>query len=119
MSNCVEIFFDTWKIEDAEARLAMINSAVIESVRYSDPRTPEPLNGAEALNNYLGMFSANAPGWSAKVLKSDTIEDVTRVTVEFGGPGPDGSHKAQLGQYFIEMKGDHLSRIVGFVGTGE
>ncbi|MEP4545291.1 MAG: hypothetical protein ABJ000_03870 [Saccharospirillum sp.] len=119
MADSVETFFDAWKEEDAKTRLAMISSAVIESVRYSDPRTPEPLIGTEALNTYLGMFSDNAPGWSAKVLKSDVTEDVTRVTVEFGGPGPDGSHKVQLGQYFIEKKGDLVSRMVGFVGTGE
>jgi hypothetical protein len=65
------------------------------------------------------MFSENAPGWSAKVIKSDTISTVTRVTVAFGGMGPDGSEQTQLGQYFAEKDGDLVSRLVGFVGTGE
>tara|TARA_R110002050_G_scaffold137968_5_gene261687 strand:- start:2180 stop:2539 length:360 start_codon:yes stop_codon:yes gene_type:complete len=119
MSDCVENFFDSWQIEEFETRLAKINSAVTKRIRYSDPRAPETLIGIDALNNYVGMFSANAPGWSAKVVKSDTIADVTRVTVEFGGAGPDGSNKVQLGQYFVEKEGDLISRMVGFVGTGE
>jgi hypothetical protein len=72
-----------------------------------------------ALNNYVGMFSANAPGWSAKVIKTDMVAGVTRVTVAFGGKGSDGSEQVQLGQYFVEKNGDLVSRMVGFVGTGE
>ncbi|WP_444944733.1 hypothetical protein ACJJIK_08275 [Microbulbifer sp. ZKSA006] len=119
MSDCITTFFEAWQIEEAETRLAKINSAVTESIRYDDPRTPETLNGIEALSNYVAMFSANAPGWSARVVKSDTISSVTRVTVAFGGMGPDGSQQVELGQYFVEKEGDLISRMVGFVGTGE
>ena len=103
----------------AETRLAKISSAVTKSIRYDDPRTPETLNGIEALSNYVAMFSVNAPGWSAKVVKSDTISSITRVTVAFSGMGSDGSQQVQLGQYFVEKEGDLVSRMVGFVGTGE
>ena len=119
MSDCIITFFDAWQIEDAESRLAKINSSVTESIQYDDPRTPETLNGIEALSNYVAMFSANAPGWSARVVKSDTIASVTRVTVAFGGMGPDGTEQVQLGQYFIEKEGGLVSRRIGFVGTGE
>ncbi|WP_154222131.1 hypothetical protein [Marinicella rhabdoformis] len=119
MSDCISIFFDAWEIEAGELRLAKIKSAVTESVQYDDPRTPETVNGVAALNNYVGMFSENAPGWSAKVIKSDTIAVVTRVTVAFSGKGPDGYDQVQLGQYFVEKDGDLVSRMVGFVGTGE
>ena len=119
MSGCIETFFEAWQMEEAEARLAKINSAVTESIRYDDPRTPETLHGIDALSNYVAMFSANAPGWSATVVKSDTISSVTRVTVAFSGMGPDGSQQVQLGQYFVEKDGDLISRMVGFVGTGE
>ncbi len=64
------------------------------------------------------MFSANAPGWSAKVIGSNTTAGMTRATVAFGGMGPDGSEMVQLGQYFVESDGDLISRMVGFVGTG-
>lgn len=119
MSDCITTFFDAWKITEAETRLAKLNRSVTETIQYYDPRTPEAVNGIAALNDYVGMFSANAPGWSAKVIKTDTVANVTRVTVAFGGMGLDGSEQVQLGQYFVEKDGDLLSRMVGFVGTGE
>ena len=119
MSDCITTFFEAWEIEEAESRFAKINSSVTENIRYDDPRTPETLNGIAALNNYVGMFSANAPGWSAKVVKSDTTANATRVTVAFSGIGPDGTEQVLLGQYFVEKEGEQISRMVGFVGTGE
>ena len=119
MSDSITAFFQAWQIEEAEPRIAKITSSVTQNVRYDDPRTAESIDGVPALNDYVGMFSANAPGWSAKVIKSDTIGGVTRVTVAFGGTGPDGSEQIQLGQYFVETEGDLISRMVGFVGTGE
>jgi len=119
MSDCITTFFEAWQIEEDEARLAKINSSVTGSIRYDDPRTPETLLGIEALNNYVAMFSENAPGWSAKVIKSDAIATVTRVTVAFSGVNPDGSQQVQLGQYFVETEEELISRMVGFVGTGE
>jgi hypothetical protein len=77
------------------------------------------VKGLEALCEYVGMFSANAPGWSAKVVSSDTTGGVTRANVSFGGKGPDGNDMTQLGQYFVETKDGLIQRMVGFVGTGE
>ncbi|MEO0436972.1 MAG: hypothetical protein AAF098_08695 [Pseudomonadota bacterium] len=119
MSDSATKFFEAWQIEDAESRMAKIASAVTENICYDDPRTSESLIGVKALSGYVGIFSANAPGWSAKVVKSDSISDITRVTVAFSGVGPDGTEQVQLGQYFLEHEGERLSRIVGFVGTGE
>ena len=119
MPDSITTFFEAWQIEGAESRFAKITSAVTEHVQYYDPRTPEALHGIKALSNYVAMFSANALGWSAKVVKSDTTASVNRVTVAFGGIGPDGSQQVQLGQYFVEKDGDLISRMVGFVGTGE
>jgi len=119
MSDCITSFFDAWEIENAELRHTKISSSVTESIQYDDPRTPETIHGIAALNNYVGMFSANAPGWSADVIKSETVAGVTRITVAFGGMGPDGSEQVQLGQYFVEKDGDLISRMVGFVGIGE
>lgn len=119
MSDCITRFFEAWQIEEAQVRLAKLNGSVTEAIKYDDPRTPETVTGIAALNNYLGMFSANAPGWSAKVIKTDMVAGVTRATVAFGGKGPDGSEQVQLGQYFVEKDKDLISRMVGFVGTGE
>lgn len=118
MSDSISTFFDAWEIEDANIRFKKISSVVTENIQYDDPRTQETLNGIDALNSYVGMFCANAPGWSAKVVRCDTTGSMTRATVVFSGMGPDGSENVQYGQYFVENDGDRISRMVGFVGTG-
>jgi len=118
MADPISTFFDAWQYEAADKRLEKINKSVTDGVRYDDPRTSQTVNGKDALNEYVGMFSANAPGWSAKVIGSDTTAGMTRATVVFGGKGPDGKEMIQHGQYFIEMDGDLISRMVGFVGMG-
>jgi len=118
MSDPIATFFDAWQLEAADARLKKITSAVTANIQYDDPRTSETVNGIDALNEYLGMFSAGAPGWSAKVIASDTTAEMTRATVAFGGMGPDGKEMVQHGQYFVEMDGHLIARMVGFVGTG-
>lgn len=118
MSDPISTFFDAWKLQSAAERLDKISSVVTTNIQYDDPRTPETLRGIEALCDYVGMFSANAPGWSANVIGSDTTAGVTRATIAFGGAGPDGKQMVQLGQYYVETDGDLISRMVGFVGTG-
>lgn len=118
MTDQIDTFFGAWHLESPEERLKVIISAVAPSIAYVDPRTPEPITSIADLSEYVGEFSANAPGWSAKVVVSDTIAGTTRATVAFSGSGPDGTEQTQLGQYFIESDGDLLSRIVGFVGIG-
>jgi len=119
MSNSINIFFDAWELDSSEGGADKIASAVAPGVEYDDPRTPETIKGVAALSEYVGMFSANAPGWSAKVLKSDAVAGKTRVTVAFGGVGPDGKEMLQYGQYFVEMEDELITKMVGFVGTGE
>ncbi len=118
MSDQISTFFEAWQLESADARLEKITSAVTANIQYDDPRTPQTVKGIDALSEYVGMFSANAPGWSAKVIGSNTTAGMTRATVAFGGMGPDGNEIVQLGQYFVETDGDLISRMVGFVGTG-
>ena len=118
MADPISTFFSAWQLESSEERLATVTSAVTTDVAYDDPRTPDTVSGAAALSDYVGMFSANAPGWSARVVKADTMAGVTRATIAFGGPGPDGAEVEQLGQYFVEMEDDRIARMVGFVGTG-
>lgn len=118
MSVSISTFFEAWQLESADARHEKIINSVTADVQYNDPRTPQTINGVDALSEYVGMFSANAPGWSAKVIKSDITAGMTRATVAFGGTGPDGKEMVQLGQYFVEMQGDLIARMVGFVGTG-
>lgn len=105
-------------MNDDAARADAIASVYAIDGTYADPRTPEPMQGPEAITTYVNMFSANAPGWSAKVIKSDEIAGLTRVTVAFGGKGPDGNEMVQHGQYFVEEDAGRISRMTGFVGTG-
>ena len=118
MTDQIDTFFGAWQLESRDERLEKITNTVASSIVYVDPRTPEPITSISALCEYVGMFSANAPGWSAKVVASDTIAGVTRATVAFSGKGADGTEQTQLGQYFIESDGDLISRMVGFVGIG-
>ena len=118
MADRISTFFNAWRIESSDERLRQINSAVIDTIEYDDPRTPQTLKGINALNEYVGMFAANAPGWSARVVGTDTTAGVTRATVAFGGKGPGGNEVTQIGQYFVETEGNLISRMVGFVGTG-
>ncbi len=119
MRDAITRFFDAWGFEDAETRASAIAESCVDTVSYADPRAPEPIIGHTALTDYVGMFSANAPGWTAQVVKSDTIAGTTRATVAFGGAGPDGKQMVQHGQYFVEAGDDgRLTRLTGFVGTG-
>lgn len=118
MTSPIETFFDAWQLGEAEPRHARIAAAVTADVSYSDPRSPETLVGLDALSEYVGQFSANAPGWTARVVHTDSTAGMTRATVAFGGKGPDGRDMVQHGQYFVELDGDRIGRMVGFAGLG-
>ena len=118
MANSIDTFFDAWGMADDAARATAISSVYAADGTYADPRSDGILTGAEAIAAYVNMFSASAPGWTAKVVKSDDSAGVTRATVAFGGKGPDGQDMVQHGQYFVESDGAQITRMVGFVGTG-
>ena len=118
MTDLIDTFFSAWQLDSREERLERITNSVAPSIVYVDPRTPNPITSITALSEYVGMFSENAPGWSAKVVASDTIAGMTRATVAFSGKGSDGTEQTQLGQYFVESDGGLISRMVGFVGIG-
>lgn len=118
MTNSIETFFDAWGMADDADRAAAIASVYAPNGTYADPRTPNLLTGPGEIAAYVNMFSANAPGWTASVVKSDTVAGLTRATVAFGGKGPDGADMVQHGQYILEIDGATITRMVGFVGTG-
>lgn len=118
MTDHIDTFFGAWQLECREERLKNISNSVAPSIVYVDPRTPKPITSLNALGEYVEMFSANAPGWSAKVVARDTIAGITRATVAFSGKAPDGTEQMQLGQYFVESNGGLITRMVGFVGIG-
>ncbi len=115
MSTAAERFFTAWGEADATARISRINAAMVPNASYADPRTPAPINGTGEIADYVAMFSQNAPGAVAEVVKSDSQAGFTRVTVAF--KMADGM--LQHGQYFLEHDTQGLiTRMVGFAGTG-
>lgn len=118
MTDAIDTFFNAWGMNSDADRAAAIASVYAAGGTYADPRSPEILTGADTIAGYVNMFSANAPGWTAKVVKSDEIAGVIRATVAFGGKGPDGSEIVQHGQYFADLAAGKITRMVGFVGTG-
>jgi len=118
MRSHLTTFFDAWSETDAQTRLNMISEACADNISYTDPRSDGRLNGLNAVSDYVGMFSANAPGWTATVVATDTVGDTNRTIVAFGGKGPDGSDMVQHGTYFSVQAHGKLVMIAGFVGTG-
>ena len=119
MSDALTTFFDAWSETDATKRAEMIAKSTTPNATYSDPRSGARLAGHDAIAEYVGMFSANAPGWTAQVITTDTVNDYARTAVAFGGMGPDGSEMTQHGTYFSEAEDDgKLTMIAGFVGLG-
>lgn len=117
MQTVIERFFAAWSHEDAGSRTATIRGALSETATYSDPRSDGRLIGVEAISEYVGQFSANAPGWSAVVDSVDEVNGYAKAIVSFGGPGPDGEHMAQLGTYFAEVdETGAITALAGFVG---
>ena len=118
MSDAIPTFFEAWSITDATARVAKIAASCAPDITYSDPRSGGRLTGQAAVSEYVAMFSANAPGWTASVVSSDVVNGYARTVVAFGGMGPDGSERVQHGTYFSDSTDDKLTMIAGFVGTG-
>lgn len=115
MTDAITTFFDAWGMSDAHARRAAIQTSLTPTATYADPRTDAPLAGPDAISEYVGMFSAQAPGAVAEVGSADSRDGVTRATIAFKMP----NGMEQIGQYFVEMGQDgQISRMVGFVGTG-
>jgi hypothetical protein len=119
MASSLETFFSAWSQVDADERKATITSAIADTFCYSDPRSGGRLTTRDAVADYVGQFSANAPGWTATVEKADEINGFARAIVAFGGAGPDGSQMVQHGTYFADSDATgKLTLLVGFVGTG-
>ncbi len=116
MSGPLEMFFAAWGQTDPEERSRLVGEALDLDGTYADPMTPAPLVGPAPAIEYVAMFSENAPGATATVIDAQEQHGTTRATVEF--EMADG-HK-QHGQYFVEFaEGGRISRMVGFVGTGD
>lgn len=119
MHKALTAFFGAWSEPDAAARRSAIDAAVADGAPYSDPRSGGRLTSNDAIAEYVGMFSANAPGWQAKVVSCDEVGGYFRAVVAFSGQGPDGADMVQYGTYFAETDTqEKLTFLAGFVGLG-
>ncbi|MBM1220154.1 nuclear transport factor 2 family protein [Ponticoccus sp. SC2-23] len=119
MTTAIHTFFSAWAMSDDTERGAAIHAALAEDARYADPRSSGVLTGPDEIGAYVAAFSANAPGWSARVVASSATADMVRATVAFGGTGPDGSDMVQHGQYFVRVDdAGRIDEMVGFAGMG-
>ncbi len=119
MTDALTTFFGAWSETDADNRRAQIDAAIVEGGTYSDPRSGARLTSNAEISEYVGMFSASAPGWTATVESADEVNGYCRAIIAFGGKGPDGSDMVQHGTYFAETDaGGKLTTLAGFVGTG-
>lgn len=118
MAEPIEAFFDAWGITDPAKQSSLIASVFSSDGTYADPRSNGLLSGPKAIADYVAMFAANAPGWTAQVVNADEIIGKFRVTVAFGGEGPDGSAMLQHGQYFVEQAEGKIIGMTGFAGVG-
>lgn len=117
MTDALALFFDAWSEADAELRHRAIKTAMADEFCYSDPRSGGRLTSVDALSDYVGNFSASAPGWTATVENTDGINGFIRALVLFSGAGPDGAQMGQHGTYFAEADPNgRITRLAGFVG---
>ena len=116
MSDAIHRFFEAWGESDPETRAATLRDCLSADIAYLDPRTPEPITDVAPLIDYVAMYSAQAPGATARVCNLSTTGAHHRATVEFAMP----NGMVQHGQYFIDLDDQsRLSRLTGFVGLGE
>jgi hypothetical protein len=114
MTDPVELFFEAWSVQDRTKRDGMIDAALGNSIFYADPRTETPLTEPTAVKDYVGAFSASAPGWPVRVVHESRTLDFIRVAVQFGE-----GENVQHGQYIAETDTNgRIIRLVGFVGLG-
>ncbi len=116
MTQAIETFFAAWGDPDAGTRAEALRGALSDPFYYADPRTPEPITGADALIAYVAMYTQYAPGATARVAALSETKGHYRATIAF--EMADGT--TQYGQYMIDLNDDgKAARLIGFAGLGE
>ncbi|MGV6839515.1 MAG: hypothetical protein ACWA40_04905 [Planktomarina sp.] len=113
-------FFEAWGETNPQTQSGEIANVMADTFTYADPRSGGRITDINDLCSYVAMFAANAPGWTARVEKTDESCGYVRTVVAFGGKGPDGTDMVQHGTYFAELdSAEKITTLVGFVGAGE
>ena len=117
MSDPIADFFSAWGTDPATRR-KILDRVLASDFRYADPRAGAALTDRAALATYLDAFTADAPGWRAEAVTTDTVDGLHRTVVAFTGDGPEGTPMIQHGSYFVRLDGDRISQMTGFAGLG-
>ena len=114
MTDTIQQFFDAWGQTDAARRRDLIAGAMASDFIYADPRTGQDITTLDALSDYIGQFTASAPGWTASIVQSDGHGDHRRAVVAF----LDKNEPRQYGTYVARLTDRRIASLVGFVGAG-
>lgn len=115
MNDLLDILFSAWGDPSADGRAAKTDAAIGPNFYYADPNSPGPVIGRDAYLSYIAQFGKMMPGASAKVVAVSAHNDHARATVNFLKDG----NRMMRGQYFADLKGGKISRLIGFPGMGE
>ena len=117
MSDALDTFFGAWSETDAEARRALIDSAMAPQFSYIDPRTEGPITDLDRLDGYVAQFAASAPGWTATVDEVERTGADKVARVAFAGPDGQGGTMTQHGRYDVRINEE--GRIAQISGVAE
>ena len=115
----VRRYVEAWSTADLEGYLA----AFAPDGTYSDPNLPEPTL-AHGLKDHFAGFFAGFPDASCETVALDAISDniaVWRFIIRGTNTGslrglPPTGHRVEVpGCEFIEVRGDHIRRVQGYI----
>jgi hypothetical protein len=82
---------------------------------YIDPNVSAPITTRDGYLAYVTTFGEGMPGASAQVVAVSEHHDHMRATVDFCKDG----EPMMRGQYYAEIEYGKVTKLVGFMGTGE
>ena len=115
----VRKYVEAWSAADLDGYLA----AFAADGTYSDPSLPEPTL-ARGLKEHFAGFFAGFPDASCQTVGLDAISDNLSVwpfiirgtnTGSFRGLPPTGRRLEVPGREFIEVRGDRIGRVQGYI----
>ena len=115
MTECIHTLFSAWGDPSSDGRASKTDAAIGSGFYYADPNTPDPLRNRDAYLAYITQFGDMMPGAEAKVVATSKTHDHIRATVDFMKDGA----PMMRGQYFADVKGGKIIRLIGFAGMGE
>ena len=115
MTNLLETLFSAWGDPSHDGRAGKTDAAIGGYFYYADPNTPNPVTGRDNYLAYIAMLVEKIPGATARVVAVSEHNGHARATVDFLKDG----QQMMRGQYFADITGGRITRLIGFTGMGE